>query len=45
MREIIKLLKKEIKWCEKNKGIKSKEYEKGFIKGLEQAIKLIDSSQ
>ena len=38
---VIKLLSQEIKWCKKNPSGKSKTWEKGFIKGLEQASSLI----
>ena len=43
-KELKEVIKKEIEWCEKNKelGDKTKEYIDGFIKGLEQAIFLLE---
>jgi len=40
----IELLRKEIKWCEKHKNYsESFEFDEGFIGGLEQAIRLLDT--
>ena len=38
---LIKSINQEIDWCEKNKGIVSEEYAKGFVKGLEQVIHIL----
>jgi len=40
MKEIIKLIEKEIKYCEKHRGEsgESEYWETGFVAGLEQAI-------
>jgi hypothetical protein len=38
--EIIRLLRAEIKWCEAHKHNES-QFEKGFMNGLKQAIRLI----
>lgn len=39
--EAIKLINQEIEWCKKHRSPKSRIWEKGFIKGLEQAKRLI----
>jgi hypothetical protein len=38
------LIKKEIQWCKKNLGTsnENKEYERGFVDGLKQSLKLMD---
>lgn len=41
MRDVIE---QEIKWCEENHGMKSKEFEDGFIAGLKQVIFLVDAA-
>jgi hypothetical protein len=45
MIKIIKLIEKEIDWCNNHKGINENlEYEKGFIEGLKQAMFIIKES-
>ncbi len=41
MQEIKELIQKEIDWCNANQNTDNKDYENGFIKGLEQALLLI----
>lgn len=38
---IEKLIQQEIEWCKENKEQVSKDYYKGFIKGLKQSILII----
>lgn len=42
MKEVIE---QEIKWCEENRGMNSKEFEDGFIAGLKQALFLINAAE
>ena len=39
-KEIIKLLEEEIRWCKKNPTNAPKEWMKGFVDGIKQAILL-----
>lgn len=38
-------IKKEIEWCQSNRGMKDKEYENGFLMGLNQALALIEMDE
>lgn len=42
-KEILRALKSEIEWCKKNPTTDGQQplYEKGFIKGLQQAVKIV----
>ena len=39
------LIRQEIEWCKRNRGIKSKKFEDGFIAGLKQALLLLKSKK
>jgi len=41
-KNIIALLKKEIEWCQENPSLnRGRDWEAGFMKGLEQAIAIV----
>ena len=40
-KDMIELLKKEIKWCNENPKNMPEEWREGFISGLKQAIKMV----
>ena len=39
------VITQEIDWCEENHGMKSREFEEGFIAGLKQVIFLVEAAQ
>jgi len=39
------IIEAEIKWCEEHKDAMPKEYSRGFIAGLKQAVYLLNASQ
>ena len=45
MKELVKLIEKEIKWHKEHKVMVPKEFGDGFIKGLKHAIFLIEADQ
>lgn len=40
-KQLLKLIKAEIEWCEKNPQNMAKDWREGFIEGLKQAVRLI----